>query len=585
MLKQKIVNIILVGIEECIKNKKLGEITTSENLAIIVEKPKNPDFGDFSVNVSPFAKFAKIAPPVIAQNIVEYLISDEYDVSVTGGFINFKLKPEFLSKALKNILNLKEKFGTNNFGNNEKVMIEYVSANPTGPLHIGHGRWAAVGSSLSNLMKFSGYDVFQEFYINDAGNQINNLANSLYIRVCQEMGKNIDFPKDENEIKNYYTGDYLIETAKEYISLFKQEADDIAENKIPKEEALKILADFAKSTMENKQKELLNRLDVHFDKFYSELTLHKSGKVVDCLEKMKANNYTYEQDGALWFKSSQFGDSQDRVLIKNDGAYTYLSADIAYHIDKLERGFSRLINIWGADHHGYIPRMKAALEAFSYDSSKLEILLGQLVNLIINNEQVRMGKRKKMVTLEELVDEVGADATRYWMIMRSIDTALDFDVDLAKSKADDNPVFYVQYAHARACSIIRNLTKPRLDTINKKELPPIFTQEEADNITDMVENFDILFKDSDSYQQTKTLLIKLDSFEDVILSATKQRAPYMIAKYAQELANDFHKFYAVARVITDDKNLSSARVCLVRATQTILNTALKLLGVGAPESM
>ena len=585
MLKQKIVEIILGGIKKCIEEKKLGEITDSKDLAIIVEKPKNPEFGDFSINVSPFARFAKIAPPLIAQNITEKLISDEYEVSVTGGFINFKLKPEFLSKALKNILDLKEKFGSNNSGNNEKVMIEYVSANPTGPLHIGHGRWAAVGSSLSNLMKFSGFNVFQEFYINDAGNQINNLANSLYIRVCQEMGKDIDFPKDENEVKNYYTGDYLIETAKEYIAKFKQEAKDIADNKTEKEEALKLLADFAKETMENKQKELLNRLDVHFDKFYSELTLHKAGKVKDCLEKLKENGFTYEQDGALWFKSSQFGDSQDRVLIKNDGAYTYLSADIAYHIDKLERGFSRLINIWGADHHGYIPIMKSALEAFSYDSSKLEILLGQLVNLIINNEQVRMGKRKKMVTLEELVDEVGADATRYWMIMRSIDTALDFDVDLAKSKADDNPVFYVQYAHARACSIIRNLTKPRLDTINKTELPPIFTENEANNITEEIKNFDILFKDDDAYQQTKTLLIKLDAFEDIILSATKQRAPYMIAKYAQELANDFHKFYAAARVITDDKELSCARVCLVIATKTILNTSLKLLGVSAPKSM
>ncbi len=585
MLKQKIVEIILGGIKKCIEEKKLGEITDSKDLAIIVEKPKNPEFGDFSINVSPFARFAKIAPPLIAQNITEKLISDEYEVSVTGGFINFKLKPEFLSKALKNILDLKEKFGSNNSGNNEKVMIEYVSANPTGPLHIGHGRWAAVGSSLSNLMKFSGFNVFQEFYINDAGNQINNLANSLYIRVCQEMGKDIDFPKDENEVKNYYTGDYLIETAKEYIAKFKQEAKDIADNKTEKEEALKLLADFAKKTMENKQKELLNRLDVHFDKFYSELTLHKAGKVKNCLEKLKENGFTYEQDGALWFKSSQFGDSQDRVLIKNDGAYTYLSADIAYHIDKLERGFSRLINIWGADHHGYIPRMKAALEAFSYDSSKLEILLGQLVNLIINNEQVRMGKRKKMVTLEELVDEVGADATRYWMIMRSIDTALDFDVDLAKSKADDNPVFYVQYAHARACSIIRNLTKPRLDTINKTELPPIFTENEANNITEEIKHFDILFKNDDAYQQTKTLLIKLDAFEDIILSATKQRTPYMIAKYAQELANDFHKFYAAARVITDDKELSRARVCLVIATKTILNTSLQLLGVSAPKSM
>ncbi len=588
MLKEKLKKIIENAINKSAQARKLGALKSSEEISVIVEKPKNADFGDFAINVSPYARVAKISPVQIAQEIQSALSDNDFNVSVVGGFINFKLSNSFYTDAVKNILNKKEKFGTNDFGKGEKVLLEYVSANPTGPLHIGHGRWAAMGSALANLLNKAGYDVTQEFYINDAGNQINNLAHSLFIRVLQELGVDINFPTDEVEIKNFYPGEYLIKTAKEFIEEKPAQAQALKEKGVYDEEAKEILAEFAKAKMEEEQRRLLDRLNVHFDNYYSELTLHQSGKVVKCLEDLEKTGHTFREDGALWFKSSEFGDEKDRVLIKQDGAYTYLSADIAYHIDKLKRGYERLINIWGADHHGYIPRMKAALEAFGYNSDALEVLLGQLVNLIINNEQVRMGKRKKMVTLEELVDEVGVDATRYWMIMRDINTTLDFDVDLAKSKADENPVFYVQYANARACSILRNLTKPRLDVIDKKELPALFTEEELEEITKNAENIDInnLWNCEEAeIIATKNIIQTLDSFEDVITSAAKSRAPYMIAKYMQDLASDFHKFYSAVRVITNDKELTIARVALIFAIKTVLKNAFDILGVSAPESM
>ncbi len=588
MLKEKLKNIIENAINQAAAADKLGALKNAKEVSIIIEKPKNPDFGDFSINVSPYARIAKISPIQIAQELQNALSDNDFEVSVVGGFINFKLHNTFYTDAVKNILEKKENFGSSNFGKGEKVLLEYVSANPTGPLHIGHGRWAAMGSALANLMKKSGYDVTQEFYINDAGNQINNLAHSLFIRILQEQGVDINFPTDETEIKNYYTGDYLIKTAKEFIEEKPQEAQALKVKGIYDGEAKKILAEFAKAKMEEEQHRLLDRLNVHFDNYYSETTLHQSGKVVKCLEDLEKTGHTFREDGALWFKSSEFGDEKDRVLIKQDGAYTYLSADIAYHIDKLQRGYDRLVNIWGADHHGYVARMKASLEAFGYNSEALEVLLGQLVNLIINNEQVRMGKRKKMVTLEELVDEVGVDATRYWMIMRDINTTLDFDVDLAKSKADENPVFYVQYANARACSILRNLTKPRLDVMDKKELPALFTQEEFEKISKEIESIDIskLWNCEEAESKaTKNIIQALDIFEDVMLSAAKNRAPYMIAKYMQDLASDFHKFYSAVRVITNDKELTIARVALIFAIKTVLKNAFDILGVSAPESM
>ena len=387
MIKDYFINKVENALLEAVKKGQLGQMSEYVKGSLIVEKPKNPDFGDFAVNVSSLARSAKIAPPMIANAIVENIEKDDNEYSVIGGFINFKAGKNLLIDAVEEIFKKHKEFGRPENIEKEKIILEYVSANPTGPFHIGHGRWAAMGSVLANLLKFYGHDVYQEFYINDAGSQIQKLGNSLAIRIRQELGEDVDFPTDEIERKNYYPGDYLIPVAKKYLETHKGLPDDVKE-----------LSDFAKFEMENLQKALLENFRVHFDNFYSELSLHKSGKVEECVNKLKASGKIYQKDGADWFKSSDYGDDQDRVIKKADGSNTYLTADIAYHIDKLERGFDRMINIWGADHHGYVARVKASIEALGYNPDKLEVLLGQLVNLVINGNEVRMGKRKNMVT-------------------------------------------------------------------------------------------------------------------------------------------------------------------------------------------
>ena len=445
MLKDFFLNEVKVAVDKAIENGKLGQMGANDEFSLIIEKPKNPDFGDFAVNVSSLARLAKIAPPMIANAIVENLSRENYSTSVVGGFINFKIENSILANSIAEILARGKCYGKPVGVPTEKILLEYVSANPTGPFHIGHGRWAAMGSALANLLKFYGHTVHQEFYINDAGSQIQKLGNSLRIRIGQELGENIDFPTDEIEKKNFYPGDYLVPVAKKYLEQNKVEKSSDIE--------LQLLCDFAKAEMEACQKALLEDFRVQFDEFYSELSLHNSGKVEESYKELIEKGMLYEQEGAMWFKSTQFGDDQDRVIKKADGSNTYLTADIAYHIDKLRRGYDRLINIWGADHHGYVARVKASIEALGYDPNKLEVLLGQLVNLVINGEEVRMGKRKNMVTLDDLIEEVGIDATRYWMAMRNIDMTLDFDIELAKRSTDENPVFYVQYAYSRVCSI------------------------------------------------------------------------------------------------------------------------------------
>lgn len=592
MYKQLIFDNVLEAIDKAIKADKLGSMKELcvDNLA--PEKTKNPEFGDFAVNISPLARHAKIPPAQIALAISEFIKIEGCSVNTVQGFINIKIGEGFLNKAVCEILNKQNKFGSNTYGNNEKVILEYVSANPTGPLHIGHGRWAAMGSALANVLNFSGYNVWQEFYINDAGNQINNLARSLWIRVLQELGQEVTFPEGD-EAKSYYPGEYLIETAQNYLSQNKQKAVEFFAKYndafAPSEEIITEMAEFAKKEMLNKQKTLLNQFGVHFDKFYSETALHQSGEVESCIAKLKELGKLYEKDDAIWFKSSDYGDDQDRVIKKTDGSNTYLTADIAYHYDKLKRGFTKLINIWGADHHGYVARMRASIEALGYNPDSLEVLLGQLVNLIISGEQVRMGKRKKMLTLEDLINEVGKDATRFWMIMRTIDTTLDFDVDLAKSSTDENPVFYVQYAHARACSILRNAVAERIDTENKQTLPPYIEAEELNKFVNVDFDANILkplwVTDEESASAAKSLILKLESFKETVYNSAKSRAPYMLCRYAQDLAGEFHRFYSISRVLSDDKALMIARLALVVATKQVLSNSLELLGVSAPESM
>ncbi len=563
MLKNYFIEITKNAILKAIENKELNE-TKEISFEIICDKPKNKDFGDFAINVSALAKTAKMSPPAIAQVIAKHIGQKNFTINIVAGFINFKVEKEFLNEIIKEILEKKENYLKTNIGNGEKVNIEYVSANPTGPFHIGHGRWAALGSALANIMKYTGYDVFQEFYINDAGNQINKLARSLEIRVKQLQGEKIEMEED------LYPGEYLIDCAKRYLKDNKNLS----------------YADFAKNDMLRLQKELLKKFKTHFDLFFSELTLYQNKEVEKAMESLKKAGKIYEKDGAVWFKSSDYGDDQDRVLIKTDGKNTYLTADIAYHKNKLDRGFDRLINIWGADHHGYIPRMRAAIDALGYDSSKMEVLLGQLVNLIQDGEAQRMGKRKKMVTLDELVEEVGVDAVRFWMLMRSSDTTIDFDVDLAKSQSDKNPVFYVQYAHARACSILRKATEKRIDIDNKTQLDAILTKEEIeqfDKNPDILPLFDNLSNEQE--EAIKQLILKLEEGKAVLFNAVKYRAPYMICKYLTELANSFHHFYNFTRVLSENKQESLMKLSLVDSFRIIMAKMLDLIGVNAVEKM
>lgn len=566
MIKEFFENKVIEAVKKASLDEKLEGLSDIE-LSFMCETPKNLEFGDYAINVASLSRYTKMAPPLIANILAGYIEKENFDINIINGFINFKLQEKFLFNILDEILEKKENFGKIDLGKNRKVNIEYVSANPTGPFHIGHGRWAAIGSALAEIMKYTGYDVFQEFYINDAGNQIQRLAKSLELRVKELKGDVIDWESEEN--KDLYRGDYLIPCAKKYIEDNKGLS----------------YADFAKQDMLNLQKELLKKFKTDFDLFFSETTLYKDGEVEKCVNALKNSGKLYEKDGAIWFKSTDYTDSQDRVLKKSDGTNTYLTADIAYHKNKLDRGFDLLINIWGADHHGYIPRMKAAIDALGYDSRKLEVLLGQLVNIIENGEAVRMGKRKKMVTLDELVDEVGVDATRYWMLMRSIDTTLDFDVELAKTKSDQNPVFYAQYAHARCSSILRKAVEEKIDIETKEKSPAFMKEEELDELLKTHKISKLYENDEKADSATKKLILKLEEFKAAVEAASRLRAPYMICKYIQELAYDLHHFYNFARVLTDDVELSKMRLLIIYAVKVILAQAFNLIRIEAPDRM
>lgn len=583
MIKDYFIEKIETAVQAAIDEKMLGQMSEYTKGTLVAEKPKNPDFGDFAVNVSSLARSARIAPPAIANAILEHIDFEDNEYSVIGGFINFKAGKSLLCGAVDEIFKKRENFGRPENISKEKILLEYISANPTGPFHIGHGRWAAMGSALANLLKFYGHEVYEEFYINDAGSQIQKLGNSLAIRIRQVLGEDVDFPTDEIERKNFYPGDYLIPVAKDFV---KENAELFADaEKSPKTKVenipLQKLCDYAKDYEEKVQRNLLDNFRVHFDNFYSELTLHNSGKVEQCVNKLKASGKIYQKDGADWFKSSDYGDDQDRVIKKADGSNTYLTADIAYHIDKLERGFDRLINIWGADHHGYVARVRASIEALGYDPDKLEVLLGQLVNLVINGNEVRMGKRKNMVTLEDLIDEVGVDATRFWMSMRNIDTTLDFDIELAKTKSDENPVFYVQYAHARACSILRNSVEEKIDTESGNTIPAPLSVKEFEELKNNYKQEDVL----PTLDTARKLILKLEEFKSMIKMSAETRQVYTICRYVQELAAEFHSFYNANRVISEDKALMKSRLALVISVKQVLNNALDILAVTAPERM
>lgn len=533
-----------------------GVFSADELPQIILEVPPQKEFGDFATNFAmQAARAAKTNPRVIAQAIVERLQETWLDKAVIAGpgFINFYLKSDWLYAMLATILTKGEQYGNSQTGNNERVQIEFVSANPTGPLHVGHGRGAAVGSALVNLLKAAGYQAESEFYINDAGNQIDNLAASVNARYLELLGKTVEFPE------NGYHGQDIVATAQGIINLY---GDKYVE--IPEQERLAMFKKVALTEKLEALKVDLAAFNVNFDVWFSECLLHESNALGETCELLQKNGFIYEKDGALWLKSTDYGDDKDRVVIRDNGIPTYLAADIAYHRNKLERGFDQLINIWGADHHGYICRVKAAITAMGYRPEQLEVLIVQMVSLYRDGQLVKMSKRTgQSVTLSELIEEVGTDAARFFFIMRSLDSQLDFDLNLAKSQSNENPVYYIQYAYARIASIFRQLAEGgiTLDSIDHTKLSLLVSECEID------------------------LIKKLGEYEEEIADAAKERAPHRIARYAHDLAGKFHTFYNQCRINGVDPELQLARMALVKAVQTTIGHALGVLGISAPDKM
>lgn len=531
-------------------------VEAGAELAIHLETPKDKANGDFATNLAmQLTKVAKKPPRAIAEAILENLDTAGTEiekVEIAGpGFINITVRKDFLAGVVKATFEQGENYGRSNAGNGEKVQVEFVSANPTGDLHLGHARGASVGDSLCNVMDFAGYDISREYYINDAGNQINNLAYSLEARYKQALDMDAEMPEDG------YHGADIIEMAEE---LVKEFGKDILEKS--DEERFTFFREHGlRLELAKLQKDLQN-FRVEFDVWYSETSLYNNGKIEVALEKLRANGHVYEEEGATWFRSTTFGDDKDRVLIKNDGSFTYLTPDIAYHEDKLRRGFDKLINIWGADHHGYIPRMKAAIEALGYDRDTLEVEIIQMVQLYKNGEKFKMSKRTgNAVTMRELVEEVGLDAVRYFFVKTAGDSHMDFDLDLAVSQSNENPVYYAQYAHARINSILRSASEQGFEA--------------------SLENLGLL-----TAEKEEDVLKKVGAFPQIVAEAAKHRTPHRIANYIQELAAAFHSFYNAEKVINaDNKELTQARLALITAVKTTLANALKLIGVSAPEKM
>lgn len=543
---------------------------------VMLEVPPQKEFGDFATNFAmQSARSLHCAPRQIAQAVVDNLECASVEkAEIAGpGFINFYLKQNWTADLLASILAAGENYGNlpaNDFG---RIQVEYVSANPTGPLHIGHARGAAVGSAMVNLLRAAGYDVESEYYINDAGNQMNNLAASVNARYLQllkleEMGgvpadltvKQLDeMPTGIAFPENGYHGYDIIETAQRIIRIYGKEFVALEE----KERLAKFL-DIAYKEKLAGLKEDLEAFGVTFDVWFSEKSLHEANKIREAVDFLKERGYIYEEGGALWLNSTAQGDDKDRVVIRDNGVPTYFAADIAYHRNKFERGFARVINLWGADHHGYIARVKAAVNALGFDANNLEVMLLQMVRLYRNGDIVKLSKRTgETITLRELMDEVGTDAARYFFCMRSLDSQLDFDMTLATEKSNENPVYYIQYAHARISSIGRQLAEAGIEAVPAEQL-----------------KLDALVA-----PEELALIKKLGEYPELIARAARERAVHSVATYAYELAGLFHSFYNQCRILGVETDLQQARIALVKAVGHTIRHALGILGVSAPERM
>ena len=582
-MKDQLQELLTKCVQDLISKGILNEMPSK----IRIDHTKDNSHGDYATNIAlMLSKQAKMSPVELAKIIIDQFEQKNFikKIEIAGpGFINFFISQESSSSIVNDILAQAASFGCSDIGQGKKVLLEYVSANPTGPLHVGHGRGAAYGATVSNLLRNAGFIVDNEYYVNDAGRQMDILTVSIYLRYLTICGEDLRFPD------NGYQGQYINDIAQGIYETsgqkFHLKSDLVFENVCRDgteggdkevhidqliEKAKSILGDGFKTVFEVGIESILSGIKndlaefgVVFEKWFSEQSLIDSGLSESCISKLKDSKNLYEKDGALWFKTTNYGDEKDRVVVRDNGNHTYFASDIAYHLEKLDRGYDKIINVWGADHHGYIPRVKASIEALGHNSDKLEILLVQFANLYRGGSKVQMSTRSgSFVTLEDLRAEVGNDAARFFYILRKSEQHMDFDLDLAKSKTNENPVYYIQYAHARICSVFKQA--------DEKELELDVSQANLSLLTEEIE---------------KDILRELSRFRSVLESSAIQYEPHQLAYYLRDLSNHFHSYYNACKFIVDDKNLTQSRLALINATQQILKNGLSILGVGAPESM
>ncbi len=586
-MKDQIQRLVSKALEQIVAD---GILPEAPQQGPIIERARDAQHGDFASNIAMvLAKVARSKPRDLAEKIVAALpeSAEVSKVEIAGpGFINFYLSPNAYYSLVPKILADGHDYGRSDLGNGMRVQVEFVSANPTGPLHVGHGRGAAYGAVVADLLQAVGYDVHREYYVNDAGRQMDILGTSVWLRYLELCDEEIKFPV------NGYKGDYIWDIAatlhREHGDQYRHSAEEVFAE-VPADEpqggdkethidglivnAKRLLGDnryrfvfeLGLNTILDDIRDDLELFGVKYDEWYSERTLMESGAVNKALERLRAAGHVYEKEGALWFRSTDFGDEKDRVVERDNGQTTYFASDIAYHMDKLERGFERVIDVWGADHHGYVPRVKAALKALGSDPSKLDVLLVQFANLYRAGEKVQMSTRSgSFVTLRELRKEVGADAARFFYVMRKCEQHLDFDLDLAKSQSSDNPVYYVQYAHARVCSVLRQAAEKKISV----------------EISEGAANLDRLTEDHELQ-----LLKTLSRYPEVVELSAVNEEPHQLSHYLRDLANDFHTYYNAHQFLVDDEELRDARIKLILAVRQTLRNGLSLLGVSAPESM
>ncbi len=582
-MKEQLQDLLNKCIQDLINKGLISEMP----LKVRLDHTKDKSHGDFATNVAlMLAKQAKTSPLELAKIIVNQLGEAKFikKTEIAGpGFINFFLSDESSTSIVNEIIELGEMYGKSEIGKGQSILLEYVSANPTGPLHVGHGRGAAYGATVSNLLRNIGYKVDNEYYVNDAGRQMDILTVSIFLRYLALCGETVRFP--DNGYQGQYINDIAVGIFDKSGDSFKKSTDIVFKNICKdgleggdKESHIDELIAQAKDLLGGNFQSIfrvgiesilsgikddLADFGVHFEKWFSEQSLIDSGLSKSCITRLKDSGHIYKKDGALWFETSSYGDEKDRVVVRDNGNHTYFASDIAYHLEKLDRGYNKIINVWGADHHGYIPRVKASIEALDHNPDKLEVLLVQFANLYRGGHKVQMSTRSgSFVTLEDLRKEVGNDAARFFYILRKSEQHMDFDLDLAKSRTNENPVFYIQYAHARICSVFRQ--------VNEKGVKLNLAEADLSLLTEEIE---------------KNILRELSRYKSVIESSAVQYEPHQLAYYLRDLATQFHSYYNACTFILEDQDLTQARLSLIQAAKQILINGLSILGVGAPESM